>query len=855
VARTFTSGSSEKVDVAVGSLTAFPGFTMAALMRLNVDAATYPVRIATSANATVIGLRVTPTTFGVSVDGAVSATSSFGLTTADGWCLIVATKASGTAIPVVHKYRYATASLTTMSASANRGNPTGIPSYVTFGRLTTTEFLSGDIAAAAIWQRQLSATEVALLPHALSAWISRRPSAMWLFDQASSLTPVLDITGGGANQTAITGTSVASSPAPIAYGHPIILPTRTSPATGSSAATLPALSAAAVGAVGTPYVTGIPQAFGFTTSGTVVTYTGSGDTGPTVVDVLLVNSDNVVTTPAGWTLVEDAVQFQGAYIFAKAGGTTSATIDLGGGVSTDTSVLWVRVANTAGVDTGGVAHTIATGAGTSASATTATLADTNELVLAFAALHNWAGAQPSGITWSTGYLPVVAGGNGSPGSGSAAYGAAAVKVPAGTAAETPSVSWTGATNDRYMLTVAFTAAPPASGETGAAAVTLPALTSAASGTVGATGTAALGLPALTSGGVGTVTAAGAAALGLPALTVAAAGTVGATATAILALPALTGAAAGTAAASAVAALALPALTAAAAGTVTATGASTLTLPALTAAGTGGAGVTGTTTVSLPALTATASGAVVGTGSANLALPALAAAVSGTASGAGTAALSLPPLTAVSSGTASVSGVASITLPVLQAAAVGDVAGATSGGSAVALPTLTAAATGTASTSGSSAAGVPAVTATATGSVTATGTSSVALPALTAGATGSSGTVGAATIGLPSLTAAAAGTASAQGIGAIGLPALVAVAVGAAPITGSSALALPALTADAAGSTPENGVITITLPALTMTGSDQPIYRRRPGRYTTGSIRPRLTAGSVRADYRAGGVDG
>lgn len=207
----------------------------------------------------------------------------------------------------------------------------------------------------------------------------------------------------------------------------------------------------------TPYVSGDPQAFSFTTSGTVVTYTGGGATGSNCYDVLCVNSDNTVTTPSGWTATVSAVTNQGAYIFVKAeNGTNTATLALGGGVSTSTDAVWVRIANSAGVDTGASGSAQANGAtgSTSPSFTSGTLAAATELAVAFAAMHSQAGtSSPTAGAWSTGYVEqaTAAIGTGS----TATFGSVATKAPAGTAAESPSYSWTNATNERYTLFTSF----------------------------------------------------------------------------------------------------------------------------------------------------------------------------------------------------------------------------------------------------------------------------------------------------------------------------------------------------------------------------------------------------------------
>lgn len=255
----------------------------------------------------------------------------------------------------------------------------------------------------------------------------------------------------------------------------------------------------------TPSVTGTPQSFNFTTSGTVVTYTGGGATGADVYDVLCVNSDNVVTTPSGWTAAVPAVNNQGAYIFVKAeNGTTSATLALGGGIASPTAVEWLRVRDSAGLDTGASGQSQANAAisNTTPAFTSSALAASTELALAFAALHGFTAGTPTGTAWSTGYTEQANATNGV--NAPAVYGSVAVKVPAGTAAESPSFSWTNSTTDRYMLFVAFqpSAGVSAVTPTGiAASAALGSPTVALNRSAAPTGiaaTVALGTPSVTS---------------------------------------------------------------------------------------------------------------------------------------------------------------------------------------------------------------------------------------------------------------------------------------------------------------------------------------------------------------------
>lgn len=177
------------------------------------------------------------------------------------------------------------------------------------------------------------------------------------------------------------------------------------------------------------------------------------------VDVLCVNSDTIVATPTGpgasWLVAPSSVGGQGAYILRrKATGGEGSTVTVVTSGDFDCQVSWSRWGNINAADDARVTAVGFFDTVTPAH-TTAPLAEATELVIAFAALHAAIlGSPPSAPVWSAGYTPLTANVWTTGGGGAAGY--VAYKQPAGTAAETPSVSWTTAVHDRYMLTLTFT---------------------------------------------------------------------------------------------------------------------------------------------------------------------------------------------------------------------------------------------------------------------------------------------------------------------------------------------------------------------------------------------------------------
>lgn len=171
-------------------------------------------------------------------------------------------------------------------------------------------------------------------------------------------------------------------------------------------------------------------------------------------DVLCVNSNTVVTTPSGFTAAPTRVNSQGSYVYTRkavGGEGQTATITTSG--NHETAVGWSRWGGLNATDD--TASSGADGvAGTSTPAhSTGTLTTSTELIIAFGALHSL-GATPSSPVWADAYTAMTDVIQGSGSSGVANY--VGYKQPVGTAAESPSVSWTGNVSDRYMLTITFT---------------------------------------------------------------------------------------------------------------------------------------------------------------------------------------------------------------------------------------------------------------------------------------------------------------------------------------------------------------------------------------------------------------
>lgn len=87
------------------------------------------------------------------------------------------------------------------------------PDRILIGRWGYTDDMNGRIAFVAVYDRVLTDAEVQSIAGVQDA-LDLSPVGAWTFDQDSTATDVIDLTGNGANQTARTGTSVVEETVP-----------------------------------------------------------------------------------------------------------------------------------------------------------------------------------------------------------------------------------------------------------------------------------------------------------------------------------------------------------------------------------------------------------------------------------------------------------------------------------------------------------------------------------------------------------------------------------------------------------------------------------------------------------------
>lgn len=156
------------------------------------------------------------------------------------WFLIAITKTSGVATPRGHAYRYSTGTWTHLDSANTLEGKAGSVSLIELGRTNNDWFYVGYIAVAGVWTTALSDTQIETLETDLQAWLDTGAVAVWPLNQESVATPVVDITGGGANQTAQSGTAVVLGDDPPGFnfelggGGPVTVPVNVATETSSA---------------------------------------------------------------------------------------------------------------------------------------------------------------------------------------------------------------------------------------------------------------------------------------------------------------------------------------------------------------------------------------------------------------------------------------------------------------------------------------------------------------------------------------------------------------------------------------------------------------------------------------------
>lgn len=154
--------------------------------------------------------------------------TSFGFTIPNNvWVFVAVTKPDGDGVtPSGWMYRYDTDAWSTASGAGTINEDSMTITIVRIGNSQNADFwFIGDIAIGAGWSVALADAQIRQLPFSLQSWYSSAPTFGHLLDQHLTTQNVVDFTGGGANQTGLSNTSVATTSLPIfSYGDTVSAP-------------------------------------------------------------------------------------------------------------------------------------------------------------------------------------------------------------------------------------------------------------------------------------------------------------------------------------------------------------------------------------------------------------------------------------------------------------------------------------------------------------------------------------------------------------------------------------------------------------------------------------------------------
>lgn len=152
--------------------------------------------------------------------------SGAGFIVAGRWHLVAVSKPAGMVAARFRSHNLDTGLLQKTGNAATQSRDAvavGVDGHLTFGSWESDYRYSGDIAAAAVWDRALSDAQIDELAgvEALASWADLvTPRALWLFNQLSPVIPVDDLVGAAVQYDGVGTTALLENP-PIAY-HPAV---------------------------------------------------------------------------------------------------------------------------------------------------------------------------------------------------------------------------------------------------------------------------------------------------------------------------------------------------------------------------------------------------------------------------------------------------------------------------------------------------------------------------------------------------------------------------------------------------------------------------------------------------------
>lgn len=216
MARNF-NGTTDFVSGLIGDAAATTAITIAGIVRRNANGSSDCIwNSNTALNSPKLALYVNAVnTIVLETNAGNTSTSTMTYLTAEGWALIAGTKPAGTSVARLHKYVYGTDTFTHENGTGNCLDVSFSATEWQIAKYSTAAWLAGDVELVGVWKRELSDAEIETLPFTLQNWYAAAPNGLWHLDQSLTTQNVVDATGGGASQTALTGTTIATSQLPV----------------------------------------------------------------------------------------------------------------------------------------------------------------------------------------------------------------------------------------------------------------------------------------------------------------------------------------------------------------------------------------------------------------------------------------------------------------------------------------------------------------------------------------------------------------------------------------------------------------------------------------------------------------
>jgi hypothetical protein len=143
------------------------------------------------------------------------AITAAGHSTVGAWSLMVVTKATGANAPKCYRYDFSTGLWTEGTGGSTLANPSGTATQLGLGCKVVTgiSFMQGALSVVGVWGSVLSKAQAELLITEGDSWLKRweelTPTGLWALNQGEVSEAVKDKTPGKADQSSISGTTVA----------------------------------------------------------------------------------------------------------------------------------------------------------------------------------------------------------------------------------------------------------------------------------------------------------------------------------------------------------------------------------------------------------------------------------------------------------------------------------------------------------------------------------------------------------------------------------------------------------------------------------------------------------------------